>query len=969
MTDTTPPSSSVQPDAGKLLSSAYSQYAARLYAARPDLAARVAALSAAPLARDWIEQRLAELGVRRGEPVGDDVLKRALRLVRTELFCAVMERDLAGRADLAEVTGAMTDLAEVAIQHALASITADLETLYGPPLNEQGLRQTLGVVGMGKLGGRELNVSSDIDLIFVYEDDGETAGGTRSPISNQDFFTRVGRRLIGALAEITEDGYVFRVDMRLRPNGDSGPLVCSIGMLEEYFYAQGREWERYAWIKGRLVSELDSDAGRRLAAQLDAQVRPFVYRRYLDFGVIAAIRALHVQIRQEAARRASMRPDKADDIKLGRGGIREIEFTAQVFQLIRGGQDAGFRIRPTLDVLDYAASRGLIAREVVERLAHAYRLLRQIEHRLQYVNDAQTHAMPVDEDARARLAASLGFADYGALLATLDAHREFVERHFDAVFADKRGEASGNRDGATARPGGAAGKRDAASPGATVAGKCAGAGNVSDDTPAWIWSSALADDGGDDELRARLAALGFAQPDKVLARLHAMWQSSRYAGLSDRHRERFDVLVQRALGAVPAHDRAQADETLLRFLDLLEAVARRGSYLSLLVEYPAALARVFAVLGGSRWAAGYLTRHPQLLDELLDDEAITSPFDWPGFKRTLLAQLAAADGAEHQMDLLRHAHQAEVFRILLLDLGGHLSVEHVSDRLSELADAVLDVTLQTVWQQFSRRHRDVPRFSVVAYGKLGGKELGYASDLDIIFLYDDPHDAAPEIYASFARRLITWLTMSTGAGMLFDVDLRLRPNGEAGLLVTSLDAFRRYQLREGDAANTAWVWEHQALSRARFCAGDAAIGEQFEAIRAQALAQPREPRMLANEIVSMRQRVAEGHPNHSELFDLKHDRGGMVDIEFLVQYWVLLHAATHPPLLRNTGNIALLREAAHIGLMSDAEAEQVGGAYRTYRKLQHALRLDGMEKARVAPQRVAAERDAVIKLWERVFGE
>jgi glutamate-ammonia-ligase adenylyltransferase len=990
MTDTTPPSSSEKPEPDALLSSTYSQYAARLYAARLDLAARVAALSAAPLSRDWIERRLAELGVRRGEPVGDDVLKRALRLVRTELFCAVMERDLAGRADVVEVTGAMTDLAEAAIQHALASICVDLESLYGAPLNADGVRQTLGVVGMGKLGGRELNVSSDIDLIFVYEDDGETTGGTRSPISNQDFFTRVGRRLIGALAEITADGYVFRVDMRLRPNGDSGPLVCSIGMLEEYFYVQGREWERYAWIKGRLVSELDSDAAQRLAAQLDAQVRPFVYRRYLDFGVIAAIRALHMQIRQEAARRASMRPDRADDIKLGRGGIREVEFTAQVFQLIRGGQDAGFRIRPTLDVLDYAAARGLIARDAVDRLKVAYRLLRQIEHRLQYVNDAQTHAMPVDERERARLAASLGFADYGVLLAMLDAHREFVERQFDEIFADKRGDALGNGRGmaagrqggaasdGTAGPGSTAGSGSTAGPGGTAGparagaiasrGVCSSVTGAVDDTSAWIWSSALADDNADDELRARLAALGFAQQDQVLARLHSVWQSSRYTGLSDRHRERFDVLVQRALSAVSAHDPARADETLLRFLDLLEAVARRGSYLSLLVEYPAALARVFAVLGGSRWAAGYLTHHPQLLDELLDDEAIACPFDWPEFQRTLLAQLAAADGAEHQMDLLRHAHQAEVFRILLLDLGGHLSVEHVSDRLSELADAVLDVTLQTVWQQLSRRHRDVPRFSVIAYGKLGGKELGYASDLDIIFLYDDPDDAAPEIYAIFARRLVTWLTMSTGAGTLFDVDLRLRPNGEAGLLVTSLESFRRYQLREGDAANTAWVWEHQALSRARFCAGDAGIGAQFEAIRAAVLAQPREPRLLANEIVSMRQRVADGHPNRTELFDLKHDRGGMVDIEFLVQYWVLLHAATHPELLRNTGNIALLREAAHIGLMSDAEAEQVGGAYRTYRKLQHALRLDGMEKARVAPERVAAERDAVVRLWERVFG-
>lgn len=403
--------------------------------------------------------------------------------------------------------------------------------------------------------------------------------------------------------------------------------------------------------------------------------------------------------------------------------------------------------------------------------------------------------------------------------------------------------------------------------------------------------------------------------------------------------------------------------------DLLETVIRRGAYLALLTEYPDALDRVLKVLGASRWASGYLIRHPQLLDELLDDEAISSPFDWPEFSRLLRARLAAAADVEQQMDLLRHAHQAEVFRILLNDLAGRLSVEHVSDRLSELADAVLDATIETVWKQFAKRHREVPRFAAIAYGKLGGKELGYASDLDIIFLYDDEDERAAEIYATFARRLITWLTTATGAGTLFDVDLRLRPNGESGLLVTDLDAFRRYQLREGDAANTAWVWEHQALTRARFSAGDAGIGHAFEAIRVQVLTTPRAAAPLAQEIVQMRQRVEDGHPNRTELFDLKHDRGGMVDIEFLVQYWVLLHAAQDPELIRNTGNIALLREVSRFGLMSEAEADTIGAAYRLYRKLQHQLRLDGMETARVDPARVERERETVLALWKRVFGE
>lgn len=924
-------------DASALICTSYSRYLARAAAARPALADQVAAWAAAPLGRAQLDARLTELlATPAGAAPTEEHLKRALRQLRAEAFGAVAERDLRGLADVAEVTGAMTDLAEVAVQRSLALLSAELEALYGEPRGADGQRVVLGVVGMGKLGGRELNVSSDIDLIFVYEDDGETTGGARSPLSTQEYFTRLGRRLIGVLSEVTADGYVFRVDMRLRPNGDSGPLVCSLGMLEEYFYVQGREWERYAWIKGRLVSEGDSDAAQRLASQLESLVKPFVYRRYLDFGVIGAIRSLHQQIRQEAARRASMRPDKADDIKLGRGGIREIEFSAQVFQLIRGGQDAEFRVRPTLAVLRHAQARGLIGEDVRARLTEAYNFLRTLEHRLQYRNDAQTHAMPVEPDERAALAASLGFADYAALMTVLDGHRTFVEAQFDQIFADK---ASG--------------------------APCA----AGDDTAAaWIWSGALADDGEDDALVARLDGLGFTDPATVLARLRAIWQSSRYTGLPEKSRQRFDSVAQRALDAAPNIDAARRDDTIVRLFDLLETVSRRGVYLALLTEYPAALDRVLSVLGATRWGGGYLIRHPQLLDELLDDEAIASPFDWPAFKDALRARLAAADGPEQQMDLLRHAQHAEVFRILLIDLAGQLSVEHVSDRLSELADAVLDVTIEVVWSQLAKRHRDVPKFAVIAYGKLGGKELGYASDLDLIFLYDDADERSADVYTTFTRRLITWLTTATGAGALFDIDLRLRPNGEAGLLVTDLDAFRRYQLREGDAANTAWVWEHQALTRARYSAGDAQIGADFEAIRQQVLTTPRDGGVLAKEIVDMRGKVFAGHPNQTELFDLKHDRGGMVDIEFIVQYWVLLHASSDAELIRNTGNIALLREVARFGLMSEDEAERVGAAYRKYRKLQHKLRLDGMEKARVDPAVVADERAAVTALWERVFG-
>lgn len=923
----------------QLLSSTASNYAARLYAARPELPALLAEWSKQPVTRAWIGERLDALCAAcspQGK-VDEAALKTALRRLRGEVFCAVMERDLAGHASVAEVTGAMTDLAELVIQRALAVLSAELESVFGEPRGADGQRLALGVVGMGKLGGRELNVSSDIDLIFVYEDDGETTGAQRGPLSTQEYFTRLGRKLIGALAEVTEDGYVFRVDMRLRPNGDAGPLACGLGMLEEYFYVQGREWERYAWIKGRLVSEQTSESAQRLATQLEALATPFIYRRYLDYGVIDAIRGLHVQIRQEAQRRAHMRPDKADDIKLGRGGIREIEFNAQVFQLMRGGQIAELRMRPTLKVLACARANGLISADVCGELTEAYLFLRKLEHRLQYRNDAQTHAMPVADEDRAVIANTMGFADYAALKEALEAHRARVEAQFDQTFADKS-----SADG--------------------------GCGVAEDSVATWVWSSALGDESAEEELLEQLAELGFTDTAALLARLQSVWKSSRYEGLPERSRERFDVIAQRALAAAKsAQPPERRGDTIGRLFDLLEAVSRRGAYLALLTEYPAALERVLSVLGASRWAAGYLIRHPQLLDELLDDELISTPFDWQEFRTSLQKQMAAADGAEQQMDLLRHAHQAEVFRILLIDLSGKLTVEHVSDRLSELADVMLDVTIQTVWSQFPKRHREVPRFSVIAYGKLGGKELGYASDLDLIFLHDDPDDSAADIYAMFARRLMTWLTTATGAGTLFDVDLRLRPNGESGLLVTSVESFRRYQIREGDAANTAWVWEHQALSRARFCAGDAEIGARFEEIRATVLTTPRDATILANEIVAMRERSAAGHPNRSALFDLKHDRGGMVDIEFIVQFWVLLHAHEHQEFVRNAGNISLLKIAAECGLITDEVAETVGAAYRRYRKLQHRLRMDGMEKARVEAGEVMEERAAVLGLWGRVF--
>lgn len=916
-----------------LYSPSASLYVRRLMQARPELAARVAAAVEVAPDRAWMEARLAELLQPAADP--EQAMAQALRRLRAEVMCVVIERDLRGLATLGEITGAMTDLAELAIQQALATVDADLAATFGRPMGEHsGEPQELLVVGMGKLGGRELNVSSDIDLIFLYDEDGDTRGGRRS-LSNHEYFARLGRRLINLLAEVTADGYVFRVDMRLRPNGDAGPLACSLGMLEEYLMVQGREWERYAWIKGRVVSSLASPQASHAAAQLARLTTPFVFRRYLDYGVIAAIRSLHAQIRTEAAKRSGGLAahgvnQRSHDIKLGRGGIREIEFMAQVFQLIRGGQDPALRVRPTLEVLAVAVERGLLPAGQAQQLADAYRFLRQLEHRLQYRDDAQTHHLPTTEEEQRAVANMMGCADWPALMEQLGAMQEPVAQQFDATFSDPE---QGQGGAAEA-----------------------------------LWPEVVHEgaEGGDQAACQRLASLGYQDCPGLLERLRAAAVSPRYRALSDSSRGRFDLLVNRALEL--AGQQGDADGTIARFLDFFDAISRRASYLALLSEYPQAMERVAHTLHASRWAATYLTRHPQLLDELLDAEALAGAPDWPAFRARLADRMRAADGqVELQMDILRREHHAETFRILLQDLHGKLTVEQIADRLSDLADAMLDITLDTVWRQLPMRHRDTPRFAVIAYGRLGGKELGYASDLDIIFLHDDPDEGAPEVYAAYARRLMTWLTSHTAAGMLFDVDTRLRPNGAAGLLVTSFESFRRYQMRQGD--NTAWVWEHQALTRARFCAGDRDIGARFELLRDEVLRQPRDAATLRDEIVAMRRKVAEGHPNPSGRFDLKHDRGGMVDIEFTVQYLVLLHSAAHPELTRNAGNIALLRMAGALGLIDAELAETVASAYRTFRARQHQLRLDGQSQARVPATVIADQAEAVRALWRAVFGD
>jgi len=917
----------------------HSTYARRWLAAQPQWLDWLAAQRDKKVDLQGIHKLLEACHLGSTEFIQDEAQFMAnLRLARQRLMLWIALRDLSGLATLTEVTHALSHFAELAVSASISYIREDLKARFGIPWsNVTQSEMPLMVVGMGKLGGLELNLSSDIDLIFLYEHEGDTVGGPKS-LSNHEWFTRMGKRLIHLLAEHDANGFVFRVDMRLRPNGDSGPLVCSLDMLEEYLIVQGREWERYAWIKGRLIAPLPASPDfAHCQKELDQLIRPFVYRRHLDYGVIASIRELHAQIQREAEKRSSGHQGRSRDIKLGRGGIREIEFLAQMFQLMRGGTDPRFRVRPTLEVLDLVRQRNILPSDEVVALQDAYIFLRRLEHRIQVWDDQQTHYLPDDEDARARLAQSMlgDGADVQMFLRELDRHQNQVAQLFEKAFQLD----DGSR----------------------------------------LELTPLAQDWAPD-------AISFS---KSLARWQDWLGSSKQKQLPEKSRLIFDNLMRKAAERLQADSDAQlsADQTLLRFFDLLEAVARRSAYLSILAEYPRALANVLDLLKASQWGAHYLTRHPHLLDHLLNSRSekalIEQPQEyWSEVKANLNLRLddvmADGDGSEQSMDILRVTHHTETFITLLADLGigvdSPLTVEKVSDHLSALADLILQTTFERVWPGIAKKFdlpKDlVPPFAIISYGKLGGKELGYASDLDLVFLYesDETDYSAQEIYALLAKRMINWLTAFTSTGSLFEIDTRLRPNGSAGFLVTNAQAFKKYQLREGD--NAAWVWEHQALTRARCSAGNAGVGNFFDAVRSEVLAQKRNVDHLRAEILEMRRKVHAGHPNAGEDFDLKHDSGGMVDIEFIVQFLVLGYAHQHPQLIGNLGNIALLNIAGNVGLIDPKLAQSVGDAYRILRARQHRLRLDGAEKTRIrldSEPELAASRDVVQKLWLEIF--
>ncbi|MEY3521694.1 MAG: Glutamate-ammonia-ligase adenylyltransferase, partial [Pseudomonadota bacterium] len=667
----------------------------------------------------------------------------ALRVLRQLTLERLAQLDCTGQADLATVTHGMTWLAEVTLDIAWQQVMADLDGLHGAPTKADGQRAEMWIVGMGKLGARELNVSSDIDLIYVYDEDGQTLGNSegRNKVSCQEYFTRAVKRMYALIGDTTEHGFVFRVDLALRPNGNSGPSVVSLDALEEYLLVQGREWERFAWMKSRVVAPRAAMLNGSAQA-LRAVVLPFVFRRYLDYNVFESLRTLHQQIRDHAAKRSAGHPERANDVKLSRGGIREIEFTVQLLQVVRGGQFPEMRTRPTLDALQRVAKAGLMPQATADALSAAYVFLRQVEHRIQYLDDQQTHVLPTRDDDLAWIAQTLGHASTCSFLSALDAHREGVAQEFDTLLG-------GDRDCKT----------------------CNGKNGKN----------------GNGREHAELDAVLTDFKGRVRERLAQWTDNPRVLALRDDARGRLMRLLQRT--AQWLNEGRISEVAVLRMADWIEPLLRRESYLALMLERPSVYERLLRLLGAAKWPARYLLQHPGVIDELAGGNLFDARFDAAEFEAELQARRAALqrtgeDDDESLMNLLRRAHHAEQFRTLARDVEGVLTVEQVADDLSALADAVLRVTARWCWDRLKTRHRDEPAMAIIGYGKLGGKELGYGSDLDIVFVYDDEDERAQEIYAAYVRKMINWMTVKTAEGDIYEIDTALRPNGNSGLLVT-----------------------------------------------------------------------------------------------------------------------------------------------------------------------------------------
>lgn len=868
------------------------------------------------------------------EGITKEQMMLLLRTFRQREMVRIALRDICSLAGLNQTLNDVSQLAETCLSAALNFLYWQQSLAWGIPMDGSGRPMQMVVLALGKLGAGELNFSSDVDLMFAYPAEGHTSGGSRGPTDHSDFFTRLARSLVQTIGAVTEQGFVFRMDTRLRPYGESGPLVMSFDRLEDYYQEQGREWERYALIKARPVAG-DPKAGEQLLAQL----KPFIYRRYLDYGTFDGLRDMKGRITQEVKSKGL-----EENIKLGPGGIREIEFFGQMFQLIRGGVTPGLQTRPIRKVLSVLAQEGYIPAAVAHTMDDAYCFFRTVENRLQQWADQQTHQLPATSLEQARLAAAMGFDDWQGFSAHLNRYRHQVHSQFSELLAEDK-------------------KSDTVDPQADTAKQL---------ERLWQKSTAI------EEMTPVLAALGYEDSMEVVRQITNLKQDRNLQGLSTTGRERLRRLVPLVVMAVGG---AQQPEIVLgRIFDILRSIQQRTAYLALLLENPSILTHLVQLAGASPWIATFLSRHPVLLDELLDPRTLFRPPQRQNLKDELTHRLAGIDpdDLEYQMETLRVFKQANVLHVAASDITHVLPLMKVSDRLSDIAEEVLDAAVNLCFNQLRQKHgmpscslekrRCDSGFAIIAYGKLGGLELGYGSDLDLVFLHaanpgatsgsDRSLDNA-QFFSRLGQRLLHLLTTYTSAGILYEADMRLRPSGASGMLVSHIDGFAAYQSDE------AWTWEHQALIRARAIVGDPVLQARFNQIRHETLTRARDSQQLKTQVADMRQRLRqEQDPQSEDHFDIKQDTGGIIDIEFLVQYLVLDHAHNHPAIVRWTDNVRLIQSLSETGVLDATTAFRLRRAYLLYRAMVHRLNL-AQQPATINDDRFAQPRKFVQETWER----
>ena len=914
-----------------------SPFVADVCAKHPEWLVELLDFAAPSMPQSYYHQKVSEYV---SQAKTEDGLAKALRRCRQFHMAAITFSDVLNRQSIDASLLQVSLLANALIQQGYTWLYSSLCSKHGTPVGSHG-PMPMYILGMGKLGGHELNFSSDIDLIFTYPEKGETQGGKKS-LEHQQFFTRLAQKLIQALNKVTVDGQVYRVDMRLRPFGESGPLVLHFDAMEDYYQEQGRHWERFAMVKARVINSDDSS----YEAALQAILTPFTFRRYLDFTTLDALRNMKKLIATEIRRRKLN-----NNIKLGAGGIREVEFFAQSFQLIHGGREPSLQSKSLLTTLKALEENEIVENEVVEALKQDYLFLRKVEHTLQQYRDQQTQTLPEDEDQRQALIEVMGFPNYAQFLTHLDAVMARIHGHFNELIEESQ---------------------DAHDPQDSLFSACCDA-----------WQLQMVEH----EFCQTFAS--YLPPEDASRVQHLLLdfnQNQRRYLLGQRGEDTLNKLIPEILYVLITHNAQGVPYILKRVLGVISAITGRTTYLDLLLENPDVLKQLVRLCERSEWVANEIKRFPLLLDELLtplyleqqDTDIVASKNDYISELRQSLLRVEP-DDVEAMMDTWRQFKLCQQLRIAASDISGSLPIANVSDKLTVLAEVVLEQVVHAAWHQISERFgipnhltADNSGFAVVAYGKLGGYELGYGSDLDLVFLHNAPREAtttgaksieAQQFYIKLAQRIMHLLNTKTLFGQLYETDLRLRPSGNAGLLCCHLDGFKRYQQEE------AWTWEHQALVRARGVCGDKTLLIQFAAVRAEILGQPRDKAALRDEVCKMRTKMRQHLLNEkAQKVDLKQCVGGITDIEFMTQYWVLANASTIPSITRYTDNLRILNEAAQHGVIDDKQAKMLQDAYLALREQYHHLTLADTKYADQTDQ-LAKLREQVTGYWTGIFSE